>query len=60
MNQSSRPTIETWPACRWNEAVELLHQLVKPYKVEQKEWLSASVDIISRRLADKMLQLISR
>ena len=58
MQQLKPNQISAWPILRWNEATSLFKNLIHHCNADQKEWLSLSVSIVSRRLADKMLGLI--
>lgn len=60
MNQSKPNQISAWPILRWNEAVCLFRQLIQHQSVEQKDYLGQTVAIASKRLANKMLEIINR
>ena len=58
MQQLKPNQISAWPILRWSEAASLFKQLTKHCKVDQKQYLNLTVSIVSRRLADKMIDLI--
>lgn len=42
-----------WKEIRWNEGLELFDQLVQTVKdYQEQEWLSNTIPLVSKRLAD--------